>query len=61
MELEDRGKDEEFGAQPMPKHFHNAQKSELLCSYRKKNSSITAEKRPLCSMLFFLGSGRSRA
>lgn len=27
----------------------------------KKKSNITAEKRPLCSMTFFLGSGTSRA
>lgn len=74
MELEDRGKDEEFGDQSMPKHFHNMLKRELLCNYRngglmvvlaiekeKKKSSITAEKRPLCSMTFFLGSSTSGA
>lgn len=34
MELEDRGRDEEFGDESMPKHFHNMLKRELLCNYR---------------------------
>lgn len=34
VELENRGKDEEFGDQSTPKHFHNTLKRELLCNYR---------------------------